>query len=177
MNQLLWLHRKLSIYLRKYDKIMKEKLISTKIIVCDYNELSAEDKKLIDLAKEATQRSYAPYSKFHVGAALLLSNGEIVEGSNQENAAFPSSLCAERTAIYYAHAKYPGAKVETIAIAAFQNGDFISSPISPCGACRQSIMEYEKLAEKPIKILLYGKDEIYKISGIKALLPLQFEDF
>ena len=89
------------------SKAMKEKIISTKIEVLSYDELSAQDKELIDKAKEATATAYTPYSKFHVGAALLLSNGEIVTGSNQENAAFPSGTCAERTTIYYAHSKYP----------------------------------------------------------------------
>ncbi|MDD2960547.1 MAG: cytidine deaminase [Muribaculaceae bacterium] len=156
---------------------MKEKILTTKIEVCSYNELTQCDKNLVDLAKSATQRAYAPYSKFHVGAAILLSNGELVTGSNQENAAFPSGTCAERTAIYYAHAQYPEAKVDAIAIAAFQNGKFEKSPISPCGACRQAILEYETLAGKPIRVILYGSDEIYILEGIKALLPLSFSEF
>lgn len=156
---------------------MKEKILNTKIEVCAYNELSPEDKNLVDLAKSATQRSYAPYSKFNVGASLLLSNGEIVTGSNQENAAFPSGTCAERTAIFYANSRFPEAKVFTLAIAAFQNGKFVDMPVSPCGACRQVILEYEKLAERPIKVILYGEQEVYIIDGIKALLPLCFQEF
>lgn len=156
---------------------MKEKFISTKIIVYSYSELSDSDKKLIDLAKEATTRSYAPYSKFNVGAALLLSNSEVITGSNQENAAFPSGTCAERTAIFYAHSQYPQEKVKKIAIAAYYEGGFLSDPISPCGACRQAILEYEKLAGSPIEILLYGDSEIYSLQGIKSLLPLQFDEF
>lgn len=155
---------------------MKEKILNTKIKVCDYNELSTEDKKLVDIAKECTKTSYAPYSKFNVGAALLLSNGEIVRGSNQENAAFPSGTCAERTAVYYAHASYPDATIDTIAIAAFTEGEFLDHPISPCGACRQAILEYENLANKPIKVILYGTDEIYILEGIRTLLPLSFND-
>ena len=133
---------------------MKEKIISTRIDVCSYDELTDIDKELVDLAKQATKNAYAPYSKFHVGAALLLTNGVIVKGNNQENAAFPSGTCAERTAIYYAHATYPEETVETLAIAAFFEGKFLDVPVSPCGACRQAILEYETLAKKPIKIIL-----------------------
>lgn len=165
------------IYLQKMSKAMKEKIISTKIEVLSYDELSAQDKELIDKAKEATSTSYSPYSKFHVGAALLLSNGEIVTGSNQENAAFPSGTCAERTTIYYAHARYPEASFDTLAIAAFSNGHFQASPVSPCGACRQAILEYETLFNKNIRILLYGENEIYLLDGIKSLLPLCFSEF
>lgn len=156
---------------------MKEKFINTKISVYAYTELSPEDKKLVDLAKNATKMSYAPYSEFYVGAALLLSNGEIVTGSNQENAAFPSGTCAERTSIYYAHSQYPEAKMEKLAIAAFHKGKFTEEPVSPCGACRQAILEYEKLGKDLIEIILYGEREVYVIQGIKALLPLQFDEF
>lgn len=161
----------------KYSCIMKEKFINTKINVYSYNELADIDKKLIDLAKEATKRSYSPYSKFRVGAALLLSNGETVTGSNQENVAFPSGTCAERTAIFYAHSQYPDEKIIKIAIAAYYEDDFVKNPISPCGACRQAILEYEKLGGTAIEVLLYGKDEIYILEGIKTLLPLQFDEF
>lgn len=156
---------------------MKEKVLETKIEVLDYNELSDIDKKLIDLAKDATKSAYTPYSKFNVGAALLLSNGEIVTGSNQENAAFPSGTCAERTTIFYAHAKYPDAAFQTLAIAAFTNGRFQANPVSPCGACRQAILEYETLFKHDIRILLYGENEIYALNGIKSLLPLSFTEF
>ena len=155
---------------------MKNKIITTKIEVYSYNELSEVDKNLVELAKKATSTSYAPYSKFNVGAALLLDNGEIVTGSNQENAAFPSGTCAERTTIFYASAHFPGVKFRKLAIAAYTNGEFVEKPISPCGACRQSILEYEKPGE-PIEILLAGKNEVYKLSGIRALLPLSFDEF
>lgn len=155
---------------------MQEKVLTTKIEVCSYNELSSIDKKLVDIAKECTKNSYAPYSKFNVGAALLLSNGEIIKGNNQENVAFPSGTCAERTAIFYAHANYPNERVETIAIAAFTNGSFLENPISPCGACRQAILEYEVLGKKPIRVILYGEKEIYILDGIKSLLPLCFTE-
>lgn len=155
---------------------MENKIITTKIEVYSHNELTDIDKKLVKLAKQATRTSYAPYSKFHVGAALLLDNGEIISGSNQENAAFPSGTCAERTTIFYAAARYPGAKFCKLAIAAFNNGEFIEKPISPCGACRQAILEYEKPNE-PIEILLVGKDVVYKLNGIRTLLPLSFDEF
>lgn len=156
---------------------MENKIISTKIEVYSYNELNETDKNLVELAKNATRSAYAPYSHFHVGAAVLLENGEIVTGSNQENAAFPSGTCAERTTIFYAGAQFPGIRFCKLAIAAFTEGDFIEEPISPCGACRQAILEYEKLGGQPIEILLAGRDKVYKINGIRALLPLCFEEF
>lgn len=155
---------------------MENKIITTKIEVYSHNELTDIDKKLVELAQNATSTSYAPYSKFHVGAALLLDNGEIISGSNQENAAFPSGTCAERTTIFYASARYPGVKFRKLAIAAYTNGEFVENPISPCGACRQAILEYEKPNE-PIEILLVGKDVVYKLNGIRALLPLSFDEF
>lgn len=157
---------------------MKELKIVTNIQVCDYSELVEEDKILVDKAKAMTEKSYAPYSKFHVGAALLLSNGKIVGGANQENAAFPSGTCAERTAVYYAHAKYPEAKFIKLAVAAaYANGEFVTKPTAPCGACRQAILEYERLSGNPIKIYLYSKESIYVVDGIRSLLPLEFDRF
>lgn len=156
---------------------MKELKIITNIQVCDYSELVEEDKILVDKAKAMTEKSYAPYSKFHVGAALLLSNGKIVCGSNQENAAFPTSTCAERTTIFYAHSKYPEARFEKLAIAASSDGKFTENPVTPCGACRQAILEYEKFGGRPIKIYLYGEKCVYVVNGITALLPLQFDSF
>ena len=156
---------------------MENKIITTKIEVYSYNELNETDKNLVNCAKKATETAYAPYSKFHVGAAVLLENGEIVSGSNQENAAFPSGTCAERTTIFYAGARYPGVRFCSMAIAAFTDGEFIEEPISPCGACRQAILEYEKLGGLPIEILLAGREKVYKLQGIRSLLPLSFEEF
>jgi cytidine deaminase len=153
---------------------MKKINISAKIMVCSYNELDKPEKILIEAAKEASKNAYAPYSHFLVGASILLSNDEIVSGNNQENAAFPSGLCAERTALFYANAAYPDASVKMIAIAAFQQGDYTDEPITPCGACRQVILETEKRYNQPVKIILYGKKEIYLIEGINDLLPLAF---
>jgi len=153
---------------------MKNLNITAKIQICSYNELHPEEKKLIDCAKDACSRAYAPYSQFQVGAAVLLANGEIVTGSNQENVAFPSGLCAERTALFYANSQYPEQSVKSLAVAAYTQGDFIDRPISPCGACRQVILETEIRFKSPVRIYLYGKSEIYVIEGIKDLLPLAF---
>ena len=112
---------------------MTEKNITTKVQVLAYNELNQEDKNLVDLAKEATKSSYTPYSHFNVGAALLLDNGVMIKGANQENAAF-AGICAERSACYNAGANYPGVGIKKVAITAFQNGDFVKEPCAPCGA-------------------------------------------
>lgn len=154
---------------------MRNLTIQSIIKVCQYNELNEEDKTLIDAAKEATGRSYAPYSRFSVGAAALLANGQIVTGSNQENAAYPSGLCAERTTLFYANSQYPDAAVKTLAVAARTEKDFIDNPIPPCGACRQVVLETEKRYSQAIRIILYGKKEIYIMEGIKDLLPLSFD--
>lgn len=155
---------------------MKELNLVTKIHVYAYNELSENDKKLVDEAKSATQRSYSPYSRFGVGAALLLANGEVVSGSNQENVAFPSGICAERTTCFYAHSRYPGVRFVKLAIAAFHNGAFTPHPVSPCGACRQVLAEYEKLGGEKLEIILYGDDEVYVLPEVSALLPLIFDE-
>ena len=154
---------------------MKDLNITATIQVCRFDELNATDKSLLESAMEATQRSYAPYSNFSVGAAALLANGVIVTGSNQENAAYPSGLCAERTTLFYANSQYPDQSVLALAIAARTEKGFIDNPIPPCGACRQVILETEKRYSQPIRIILYGKKEIYIIEGIRDLLPLSFD--
>ncbi|MGN0229074.1 MAG: cytidine deaminase [Muribaculaceae bacterium] len=156
---------------------MKEINLTTKIAVYSYTELTAEDKKLTEMAKDATKRAYSPYSGFNVGAALLLDNGEILTGANQENAAFSSGTCAERSVIYYAGANYPGVPFRKLVIAAWTKGDFVETPISPCGHCRQAILEYETIGGKPIEIILCGRHEVYVLDSIKALMPLSFVDF
>lgn len=153
---------------------MENKNITTKIIVCSYEELTETEKKLVDTAKEASNRSYAPYSRFQVGAAALLSGGLIISGSNQENAAYPSGICAERTTLFYANSQYPDLAVESLAIAAQTGGSFIEHPTAPCGACRQVILETEERYRHPIRIYLYGTDEIYIVESIRGLLPLCF---
>lgn len=153
---------------------MKEIAITSTFYVYQYEELSIEDKELIDAAKKATETSYAPYSNFRVGAAVRLKDNTIVCGSNQENAAFPSGICAERTALFYANANHPNQPVIEMAVAAFNNGVFLSAPIPPCGACRQVILGVEERYKQNIRILLYGEDGIYVTHSAKALLPLQF---
>ena len=153
---------------------MKNLNISAKILICSEDLLHPEEKILINRAKDTCFRAYAPYSHFRVGAAVRLANGEIVTGSNQENAAFPSGLCAERTALFYANSQYPEQAIKALAIAAHTQSDFLDRPISPCGACRQVILEAEMRYRNPIRIFLYGKSEIYIIESIKDLLPLAF---
>lgn len=137
-------------------------------------ELSPQDQELVQAAIEATKNAYANYSRFYVGAALRLENGKIVIGANQENAAFPSGLCAERTAVFAAQANYPDSPIETLAIAGRNEKGVLPSPITPCGACRQVILEIEDRYKKPIKILLYGTQKIYCVRSVKDLLPLSF---
>ena len=157
---------------------MKELELKSVIKVCQKEELTAEEQHLVELAIEATQRSYAPYSKFHVGAAVRLENGVEIVGCNQENAAYPSGLCAERTALFAAGAQYPDQPVRMLAIAARgTHGDLEEEPVGPCGSCRQVIIESETRAGAPIRILLYGKKYVYVIDGIKELMPLTFDRF
>ncbi len=140
------------------------------------DELSPQDQELVQAAIKATHNAYANYSRFYVGAALRLENGKIVIGANQENAAFPSGLCAERTAVFAAQANYPDSPIETLAIAGRNEKGVLPNPITPCGACRQVILEIEDRYKKPIKILLYGTQKIYCVRSVKDLLPLSFVD-
>ena len=157
---------------------MKQLSITTAIQVAKHEELSEQDRTLVDAAREATHRSYAPYSHFNVGAAIALDNGEIVTGANQENVAYPSGTCAERTACFYAHARYPDARFTTIAIAARgTDGNEVANPIAPCGACRQALLEYEILAKSNVKVMLIGRNDIYILDSVKSLLPLAFSEF
>lgn len=154
---------------------MKEINISAVIKTYRFDELTPEDRELMEAAKDATARSYAPYSKFSVGAAARLANGRIVTGNNQENAAYPSGLCAERTTLFYANSQYPGQAILVLAVAARTETDFIDRPIPPCGACRQVMLEMEMIHKQPFRILLYGKEEIYEIEKTGDLLPLSFD--
>ncbi len=157
---------------------MEKKTLTTQFLSLTFDELSPLQRKLVDRAREATFRSYAPYSRFKVGAAIALSNGEIIAGANQENAAFPSSLCAERTAAYYAHARYPEATFEAIALAARDvNDEWVDVPISPCGACRQALVEYETLAGHGVPVIMAGRDKVYVVESVSSLLPFTFDKF
>ncbi|WP_306353136.1 cytidine deaminase [Flavobacterium sp. '19STA2R22 D10 B1'] len=156
---------------------MKKINIATTFSAYDsLEELSVEDKSLMLEAVEIRKKAYAPYSRFRVGAAVLLDNGEIVVGSNQENAAYPSGLCAERVAIFYAGAIYPEAKILKLAISATSDDKVVTSPIPPCGACRQSLVEYEYKQDVPFSIYFMGETgEIYKSDSVKNLLPFVFD--
>jgi cytidine deaminase len=156
--------------------IKKLEIHTTLDVFESMQELSQEDQLLMDHAIKARSRAYAPYSKFTVGCALILSSGRIVEGNNQENAAYPSGLCAERVAIYAAGANYPGEEILKLAITASPIDDSLSKPVPPCGACRQSIAEYEKKQENPIQIIFMGAaGNVYRSTSISDLLPLIFD--
>jgi cytidine deaminase len=157
---------------------MKTLPIHPTIYEYQFEELSDKERSLIDSAISATEHSYAPYSNFHVGAALLLDDGTVIPGCNQENAAFPSGLCAERSAIFAAGSQHPDAKPVMLAIAARNtSGELTTEPVSPCGPCRQVIIETETRYKQPIRIILYGQRCVYVIDGIKQLMPLSFTEF
>lgn len=157
---------------------MREIEIKTRVKELDYGELSPEMLELVERAKANTYKAYAPYSHFSVGAAILLGNGVIVDGSNQENVAYPSGTCAERSACFYAHSQYPDADFKAIAIAARDtHGHFASGATAPCGACRQALLEYEILAGHPVKVLLASESKVYELESVASLLPLSFSKF
>lgn len=139
-------------------------------------ELSEEERGLVEKAIKATDNSYAIYSNFRVGAALLLADGSVVIGANQENAVFPLGLCAERTAIFAAQAQRPEQAVLKLAIAARNENGLVKMPVSPCGSCRQVILEVEERYHQPVRILLYGTDGVYAVNSVRDLLPLCFVD-
>jgi len=137
-------------------------------------DLSPEDKKLLEAATKAAKSAYAPYSKFHVGAAVLIENGDIVVGNNQENLAYPSGLCAERVAVFSASALHPDQKMKAIAITAFSEDFVTDRPIPPCGACRQVLIEYEIRGNQNMRCILRGSTgQIYVFRSMADLLPLQ----
>lgn len=156
---------------------MKEISITSSYTVYEsIKEVSEEIQDLMTQAVEIRKKAYAPYSQFRVGAALLLDNGKIVLGSNQENAAYPSGLCAERVAIFHAGSVYPEAKILKIAITAASDTNQTKAPIPPCGSCRQSIAEYEIKQDTPIEIYFMGEiGEVYKSASLKNLLPFMFD--
>ncbi|WP_293872154.1 cytidine deaminase [Flavobacterium sp.] len=155
------------------------KKIEIKTSFTAYQSLEDLPKEVSTLMQQAIQirkNAYAPYSKFRVGAALLLDNGKIVLGSNQENAAYPSGLCAERVAIFQSGSLFPDAKILKMAISAASDSNKTTTPIPPCGGCRQSISEYEFKQNTPIEIYFMGESgEVYKSDSVKNLLPLSFD--
>lgn len=155
---------------------MKE--ITLKLNYTEYasiEEMSPEDQQLVKAALEAQKGSYSPYSRFQVGAALRLANGTIVKGANQENAAYPSGLCAERTAMFWASANYPDIPFDTLAIAGADRGVLCESPASPCGACRQVMAEYQKKYGRPLKTIWVGAKRIRKFEKVDDILPFIFD--
>lgn len=150
--------------------------IVTFIHVYSPEDCDGEKKMLLEAACRASYRAYAPYSGFRVGCAVLLSNGEVIEGANQENVAYSPTQCAERTAILYANAQFPEVPVVAIAIAAQKDGVFTSSPCTPCGVCRQVLSEVERRFGKDLTIWMYGTESIYEASSARSLLPLCFGD-
>lgn len=157
---------------------MKSLIITSTLELYDsLEELPEEVRDLMGEACEAREKAYAPYSRFKVGAAVLLDNGKTVTGSNQENASYPSGLCAERTAIFYAGAKYPDAKFSKMALTAKSLHHRLITPIPPCGSCRQAIAEYEVKQESPIEIYFMGESgKVVKANSLKELLPLVFDN-
>lgn len=155
---------------------MKEKTIEIPYIeYSSIEELSPRDKSLVLDAIEAQKSSYAPYSKFNVGAAVLLENGTVVKGSNQENAATPSGLCAERTAMFSASANHPGVPMIAIAVAGGPDFSLCESPATPCGACRQVMAEYQKIGKKPMEVILCGSGKVLKFFNVEGVLPFIFD--
>lgn len=154
---------------------MKEYEIRTRVAVLDKEELDTAERELVQAARKATKSSYSPYSHFRVGAALRLQDGEIILGSNQENASYPVGTCAERTALFWCGANRPGAVITAIAIAAYTGGRFTPAPIPPCGMCRQALLEVEHRQGSPIRVLLHGEDGTHCIDSVKDLMPLSFD--
>ena len=143
----------------------------------DGEKLPTSDASLVDEAAKAIDGSYAPYSEFHVGAALLLEDGSVVTGSNQENAAYPSGLCAERVALFYASSKYPGVAVKALAITGRSDHFITIDPITPCGSCRQVIAETENKQGTKIRVIMKGEKGIARVvEGIDSLLPMVFHE-
>lgn len=155
----------------------KEQFICPYTLYENLDELKPRDAELMRLAHEATKSAYAPYSKFHVGAAVRLANGAIVTGNNIENAAYPSGLCAERVAMFAAMAQYPGVAFEALAVTAHSATKLIAEPVAPCGACRQVMVEVEQVSKQPLKVLCQGETgPVMVFDGIESLMPFIFLD-
>lgn len=155
---------------------MEHITINIDVAVCRYVELNADERRLVDAARKATENSYSPYSHFSVGAAVKLEDGTIIRGANQENAAFSVTMCAERAAIFNAQSNYPQFAVTHIAVAAKNADGFVDNPVTPCGSCRQAVLELEQRYGRDVRIYLCGADVIYILSSMKDLLPLSFVD-
>ncbi len=155
--------------------MVNKEIITVVKVYESIEELTIEDRNLINSANEAVERAYAPYSNFHVGASVVLKNGKVFTGTNQENAAYPSGLCAERVALFYANSEYPDVAVETMAISVKNKNGFVEYPVAPCGSCRQVLLESEVRFNQDIRIILAGTKAIRIIENSKQLLPLHFQ--
>lgn len=155
---------------------MQKMTITSTYNECQFDELSADDRQLVESAIEASKRSYSVYSHFSVGAALRLADGSIVVGCNQENAAYTPTICAERSAIFAAGAQHPEVPIVAIAISARNSEGIVDNPISPCGVCRQVMIEVEHRYHRPLHIILHGKKCVYTMDGISTLMPLSFSE-
>ncbi len=152
-----------------------EKISLEYLLMPGPEDLSIDEQELLDKAVEAAAKAYAPYSNFRVGAALMLEDGSILAANNQENAAYPSGLCAERVALFYASAAHPGLKVKAIAITAINNNGLIDMPVTPCGACRQVMAEYENNSGIPMRIIMRGQSgPVMVVDSVSRLLPFAF---
>jgi len=142
-----------------------------------FSDLEKDNQELVNKAKEAVNKSYAPYSHFHVGAAILLENGVVVTGNNQENAAYPSGMCAERVAIWNASSQYPNTIIKKIAITVKSENKKVDIPVAPCGACRQTLLEYEVNQKESIEVFFMGEiGKIIKANSLQDLLPFSFDE-
>ncbi len=151
-------------------------VVATATIYEDVSELPSDVQILMNKAVEARNQAYAPYSKFKVGAALLLENNQVILGNNQENAAYPSGMCAERVAIWKAGSDYPGVKVKQLVITASSTNTKVDRPVGPCGACRQTLSEYEINQKEPIEIYFMGEvGKVVKTASLLSLLPFSFD--
>jgi len=154
------------------------KTIEIKIHISEFESLSDlndDDRQLVELSRKASNDAWAHYSHFKVGAALMLSNGEIITANNQENAAFPSGLCAERVAMFYANANNPDTRIIAVAVSAQYKGSFVDLPVTPCGSCRQVMLESEKRFTTPIKVIMAGETKIMVSDSVANLIPLAFD--
>jgi len=157
---------------------MKKKQLSLEYIeVSRLEKFDPVEQRLVSKAKAAALKAYSPYSGFQVGAAVLLENGEIFSGSNQENTAFPSGLCAERIALFAAATDFPDVPVRTLAVTAWTNEKYVSTPITPCGSCRQVIVETQKRFKNPVRLILYAEEKSLVFDNGGDLLPLPFDKF
>ena len=154
---------------------MKQEIIHVKFEIFQFEELSESIQRLLLKAKEATDLAHAPYSQFHVGASVELESGNVFMGNNQENAAFPSGLCAERVLLNYVHANFPKDKPVALAIAARKNSGYTQEPVTPCGSCLQVMAELEKEWDRELDVYLFGEKNIFRVQGVKHFLPFLFK--